>query len=100
MTSEDAQRLAAAIVQQAVDDYLAADRARLAAEKIKREQPDENEAWWRADAVQRRAYQTRSECVEFIRSDWFSTLTDIEPERLIARLKQLRGRRIKREGTT
>lgn len=95
MTDIGVERLAAAIVQQAVDDYLAADRARLAAEKIKREQPDENEAWWRADAVQRRAYQTRSECVEFIRSDWFSTLTDIEPERLIARLKHKHGARVK-----
>lgn len=95
MTDIGVERLAAAIVQRAADDYLAADRARLAAGKIKREQAEESEAWWRADAVQRRAYQARRECVEFIRSDWFSTLTDIEPERLIARLKHKRGARIK-----
>lgn len=101
MTSEDAQRLAAAIIRQAVDDYLAAERIARNAKRAKRDAPAEHdELWHKADKVQRQAEWSKQEVVRFIRSDWFAVLTDIDPERLIERLKQLRGRRIKQEGTT
>ena len=64
------EELANTIILRAVKDY------RRALKKLKSKPLDED------------AEKTRKECLRFFRSDWFSKLTDIEPEFLIRKLNE------------
>lgn len=74
------ENLANAIIKQACDDWLNSDYLRIG------DQKEENGT-----------YYNRDECEQFFRSQWFGTLTGLDPEYLIAKLKAIdRKRRRKR----
>lgn len=68
--------LAAAIVQQAVEDYRFADR--LIKGDIKH----------CSTAREGNHHSTKREVIAFLRSQWYGTLCDINPERIINKLKE------------
>lgn len=73
------QALAAAIVLQAVDDYRYAD------EYLKGQHATKSESW--KNRYAHSAAHTKDEVVKFFRSQWFSLLCDIAPERIIKYLE-------------
>ena len=72
--------LAAGIVQQAVEDYRAANKRIKSAQTIENPQA-------RALAIYR-AKARKDEVIRFFRSQWYGTLCDIDPERIIKKLKE------------
>lgn len=68
--------LAAAIVRQAVDDYRFADRL------IK------GNITYCSTAREGNHHSTKREVIAFLRSQWYGTLCDINPERIINKLKE------------
>ena len=64
------QALANAIIEQAAKDYMAAIR-------ILKRHPD-----------RKAAIEGAMECERFFRSGWFATLTDLDPEYLIDKLRK------------
>lgn len=75
------EALAAAIAKQAVDDYRYAD------EYLKGQHVMKCASW--KNRYAHSAAHTKDEVIKFFRSQWFGTLCDIDPERII---KKLEGR--------
>lgn len=73
------EALAAAIVKQAVDDYRYAD------EYIKGYHVMKCESW--KNRYAHSAAHTKDEIIKFFRSQWYGTLCDIDPERIIKKLE-------------
>ena len=71
--------LAAAIVRQAVEDYRYAD------EYLRGLHAQKSESW--ANRYAHNAEHTKDEVIKFFRSQWYGTLCDIDPEKIIRKLR-------------